>query len=105
VQQPDAEGRQRRAAKLVRVLVGMRMRVGRLGLVDVRVRVAQVSVRVLVHVKVAAPPAHEQPHGERSDHDAHGELEAVLQPFRQARAEHDHRDAEREQGERVPEAP
>ena len=56
-------------------------------------------------VEVPAPPADEQPDGERDDHEADERLGALLDVPGQVRREEDDRQAEREERQRVPAAP
>jgi hypothetical protein len=71
----------------------------------VDVRVAAAVVLVEVNVVHPAPPAHEQPHGERHDDDADRCLGALLCALRQVGLEEHDRQAEDEERRRVAEPP
>ena len=74
-------------------------------LVYVRVAVAAAVVAVEVGVDLGAPPAHDQPDGQRHDHHSDRHLRRLLYAGGQVVPEQDDRNSEGDQRRRVAEAP
>ena len=100
VEEADSEGSKRASPDSVGVAVA------RAVLVRVEVSVNHaVSMDVIMDVVGAAPPAHDQPHGERDDQNRHSEPGRLLSPIGQADAEQDDRKPKSSKRDGMPQAP
>lgn len=74
-------------------------------LVGVRVGMPHAAVSMAMRVELAAPPAHQQTHGQNHDNDADRQLGRAGHGLRQVPPEEDHRQAAGEERDRVAQPP